>query len=145
MDIQKIKELIELMKQENIVEVEIEEGGKRIKLRKNEDGITTKAVPMPYLPDSGVSQQREAEAEKGFVYIKSPMIGTFYQTPSPDAPAYVDVGDEIQIGGTVCIIEAMKLMNEIKSEVKGKLVEVLVENGDPVDYGQVLFKIKTIQ
>ncbi|RKY37033.1 MAG: acetyl-CoA carboxylase, biotin carboxyl carrier protein, partial [Candidatus Omnitrophota bacterium] len=80
--------------------------------------------------------------EQGITYIKSPMVGTFYRAPAPDAPPFVEVGDEVDVGQTVCIIEAMKLMNEIKSDVRGKVLEVLVENGSPVDYGDNLFKVK---
>jgi acetyl-CoA carboxylase biotin carboxyl carrier protein len=142
MDLEKIKQLIQLMNDENLVEVEIEEEGRRIRLRKKEEGsgkiisVTPQAGNIQSVP---AQPQRE---EEGIAYIKSPMVGTFYRAPAPDAPPFVEVGDEVDVGQTVCIIEAMKLMNEIKSEVKGKILEVLVENGSPVDYGDNLFKVK---
>ncbi|OQX84093.1 MAG: acetyl-CoA carboxylase, biotin carboxyl carrier protein [Candidatus Omnitrophica bacterium 4484_49] len=142
MDLEKIKQIIQLMNDENLVEVEIEEEGRRIKLRKKEEqpgrliSFTSQAATS-----QEVSPQSDAE-EQGIAYIKSPMVGTFYRAPAPDAPPFVEVGDEVDVGQTVCIIEAMKLMNEIKSEVRGKVLEVLVENGSPVDYGDNLFKVK---
>ena len=142
MNAEEIKELIQLMEEKGLVELEVEEDGRRIKLRKKEHRIsldpTLTQAPMqesPFLTSSG-------EAERGTVFIKAPMVGTFYRAPAPDAPAFVDVGDEVESGQTVCIVEAMKLMNEIKAEVKGKVVEIMAENGEPVDYGQNLFKIK---
>lgn len=141
MDLEKIKEIVQLMNQEDLVEVEIEEEGKRIKLRKKEDRILKQEFTPP---SENISKSSESgEAEKDTFYIKAPMVGTFYRAPAPDAASFVEVGDDLDIGDTVCIIEAMKLMNEIKSEFKGKVVEILVENGDPVDYGQALFKIKS--
>ena len=142
MDLEKIKQIIQLMNDENLVEVEIEEEGRRIKLRKKEEqpgrliSFTSQAATS-----QEVSPQSDAE-EQGIAYIKSPMVGTFYRAPAPDAPPFVEVGDEVDVGQTVCIIEAMKLMNEIKSDVRGKVLEVLVENGSPVDYGDNLFKVK---
>ncbi len=142
MDLEKIKQIIQLMNDENLVEVEIEEEGRRIKLRKKEEqperliSFTSQAATS-----QEVSLQPDVE-EQGIAYIKSPMVGTFYRAPAPDAPPFVEVGDEVDVGQTVCIIEAMKLMNEIKSDVRGKVLEVLVENGSPVDYGDNLFKVK---
>ena len=142
MDLEKIKQIIQLMNDENLVEVEIEEEGRRIKLRKKEEqperliSFTSQAATS-----QEVSLQPDVE-EQGITYIKSPMVGTFYRAPAPDAPPFVEVGDEVDVGQTVCIIEAMKLMNEIKSDVRGKVLEVLVENGSPVDYGDNLFKVK---
>lgn len=144
MDIGKIKELIKLMNEENLAEVEIEEEGRRIKLRKME-GLVKEAPPRTIVevkPEVGGGRTGE---ESGIAYITAPMVGTFYRAPAPDAPPYVEVGDEVEVGQTVCIIEAMKLMNEIKSEYKGKILEVLVENGNPVEYGQPLFKVQLSQ
>ncbi len=142
MDLEKIKQLIQLMNDENLVEVEIEEEGKRIKLRKKEEQGEKVISFSSQLPVSQPSSPQPQTEEEGIAYIKSPMVGTFYRAPAPDAPPFVEVGDEVDIGQTVCIIEAMKLMNEIKSEIKGKILEVLVENGSPVDYGDNLFKVK---
>jgi len=142
MDLEKIKQLIQLMNDENLVEVEIEEEGKRIKLRKKEEQGEKVISFSPQIPTPQPSSPQPSTQEQGIAYIKSPMVGTFYRAPAPDAPPFVEVGDEINVGQTVCIIEAMKLMNEIKSEIKGKILEVLVENGSPVDYGDNLFKVK---
>lgn len=142
MDLEKIKRLIQLMNDENLVEVEIEEEGKRIKLRKKEEHGEKVISFSPQAPVSQPSSPQVQTEEQGIIYIKSPMVGTFYRAPAPDAPPFVEVGDEVDVGQTVCIIEAMKLMNEIKSEIKGKILEVLVENGSPVDYGDNLFKVK---
>lgn len=83
----------------------------------------------------------DGEASDGHVEIAAPMVGTFYRAPAPDAPAYVEVGDRVQVGDTLCIIEAMKLMNELECEVAGRVAEICVENADPVEYGQILFRI----
>ena len=141
MDLEKIKEIIQLMNQEDLAEVEIEEEGQRIKLRKKEGHILKQEFTSVAENTSKASETEEVE--KDTFYIKAPMVGTFYRAPAPDAAPFVEVGDDLNSGDTVCIIEAMKLMNEIKSEFKGKVVEILVENGDPVDYGQALFKIKS--
>ena len=87
--------------------------------------------------------KKGAGSEKNLVAIKAPMVGTFYRAPSPDSKPYIEIGQTVDVGEVVCIIEAMKLMNEIKSEVKGKVVEVLVENANPVEYGQILFMVNT--
>ena len=92
---------------------------------------------------AGAATQATVEAKKSTtVDIKSPMVGTFYRSPSPESPAYVNVGDTINVGQVICIIEAMKLMNEIKSEVKGKIVDIQVDNAEPVEFGQVLFVVE---
>jgi acetyl-CoA carboxylase biotin carboxyl carrier protein len=106
------------------------------------------APPTPTLepPKANAAEQKTEEAlaaEKG-VHIKSPMVGTFYRAPAPDAPPYVDVGDEVKEETVLCIVEAMKLMNEIKAELRGKILEILVENGQPVEYGQPLFLVETL-
>ncbi|MDD5614324.1 MAG: acetyl-CoA carboxylase biotin carboxyl carrier protein [Candidatus Omnitrophica bacterium] len=141
MDLKKIKEIINLMNEEDLAEIEVEEEGKRIKLRKKEPNIL-KEVPNFTVQSPVVQNVQEApKKDDGGIYINAPMIGTFYSAPAPDAEPYINTGQAVKIGDTICIIEAMKLMNEIKSEVKGRVVEVLAENGDPVDYGQPLFKI----
>ncbi|MDP8253091.1 MAG: acetyl-CoA carboxylase biotin carboxyl carrier protein [Candidatus Kaelpia aquatica] len=141
MDIKKIKEIIELMNREGLAEVELEEEGKRIKLRKKEEQIIRETQPIPVQVQPQEQVKDAARIEEDSCYIKSPMVGTFYRTPTPDAAPYTDTNKKVEVGDTVCIVEAMKLMNEIKSEYKGKVVEVLVENGDPVDFGQPLFRI----
>jgi len=99
------------------------------------------ATPVPAAP-SHVPASSEAADEEGMVPIVSPMVGTFYRSPSPESPAYVEVGDDVHAGKVVCIIEAMKLFNEIEAEVKGTIEKILVETGQPVEYGQKLFLIR---
>ncbi|MDP8216504.1 MAG: acetyl-CoA carboxylase biotin carboxyl carrier protein [Candidatus Kaelpia imicola] len=141
MDIKKIKEMIELMNREDLVEVELEEEGKRIKLRKKEEQPVREIQPLSPQTQPQEYIKEVDRAEEGVYYINSPMVGTFYRTPAPDAAPYTDINKKVEVGDTVCIVEAMKLMNEIKSEYRGRVADVLVENGDPVDFGHPLFKI----
>lgn len=146
MYIKEIKDMINLMNENSLTELEVEKDGLRIKLRKGQSGVYEKAVefvpqaarPAPAAPPTESEKKERSTA----VEIKSPMVGTFYRAPSPDASSYVNIGDMIEPGMVICIIEAMKLMNEIKSEVKGKIVDIQVENADPVEYGQVLFVVE---
>jgi oxaloacetate decarboxylase alpha subunit len=154
-NIKEIKELMEVLKDSDVSELEIEREGIKVKLKRGSLNpiITQQAVSaVPSLPQmhnaqgiqsSAVSNEEAKKPSKEDNYLKivSPMVGTFYRSPSPDAPAYINEGDALQEGKTVCIIEAMKLMNEIKSEVKGKIAKVMVENGQPVEFGQVLFLV----
>lgn len=160
MDIREIKALIKAVEMSSIDEIEIFEDGKKIRISKNLPG---KIVPMqaatvyPATPatasqvvqpaPSTSSSPAEAEPSspargKNVVEVKAPMVGTFYRAPSPDSPPYVEIGDEVKVGQTLCIIEAMKLMNEIESEYNGRIVDILVENAQPVEYDQVLFLIE---
>jgi acetyl-CoA carboxylase biotin carboxyl carrier protein len=129
--------------------LEIEKEGVRIKLRKGSSGYE-KAIEYVAHPQShGAAAQPAAHAavelkKSNLIEIKSPMVGTFYRSPSPEAPAYVKVGDSISVGQVICIIEAMKLMNEIKSEVKGKIVDIQVDNAEPVEFGQVFFVVEPV-
>lgn len=148
MYIKEIKDMINLMNENNLTELEIEKEGVRIKLRKGSSGAYEKAVefvaPEPRAaPQGDKSKAPIAEkAQKNVIDIKAPMVGTFYRAPSPEAPPCVNIGDSIEPGQVICIIEAMKLMNEIKSEVKGKIVDIQVDNAEPVEFGQVLFVIE---
>ena len=149
MNIKEIKEMINLMNENNLTELELEKNGLKIRLRKGSEGGVERVIEK-IVPKSGsaviekgvVQEQTGVQTESKAIEIKSPMVGTFYKAPAPDAPPYVKVGDSIEVGQVVCIIEAMKLMNEIKSDVKGTLVSVLVENADPVEFGQTLFLIE---
>jgi len=149
MYIKEIKDMINLMNENNLTELEIEKEGMRIRLRKGMGGAFEKAVEFatspqaPAAPAASGPQTLSAEkAQKNVVEIKAPMVGTFYRAPSPEAPPYVNIGDMIEQGQVICIIEAMKLMNEIKSEVKGKLVDIQADNAEPVEFGQVLFVVE---
>lgn len=147
MNIKEIKEVINLMNENGLTEIELEKDGLKIRLKKGPGGAVETAVveqaaqrPAPVLP----TPEGPAAPEKKNLEIKSPMVGTFYQSPSPDSPPFIKAGDNVAMGQVVCIIEAMKLMNEIKSEVKGKVTAVLVENADPVEFGQTLFLLEPL-
>jgi acetyl-CoA carboxylase biotin carboxyl carrier protein len=147
MELKEIKELIGLMEEHGLAEVEVERDGLRIHLKKAGAVLTeTRVVTPPPAPAVLPVPGMEAPPAPAFklIEVKSPMVGTFYRTPSPESPAFVEEGQVIDVGQVVCIIEAMKLMNEIKSEVKGKLQKVLVENGEPVEFGQTLFILEPV-
>ncbi len=149
MNIKEIKEMINLMNENGLVELEVEKDDMRIRLKKTANGIEGfngpvvfqgHNIPMPQDKAQSVPVVEEKSVVKA-VEIKAPMVGTFYRAPSPESPAYVEVGQVIEPGQVICIIEAMKLMNEIKSEIKGKILEILVDNAEPVEFGQSLFLI----
>ena len=148
------------MKRAELSEFAVEEEGFKLKIRRGGPAVASApAAPgtaAPFViatespaatapaPVTAVSAPAESAAdEAGVAYIKSPMVGTFYRAPSPDSASFADVGSKVTETSVVCIIEAMKIMNEIQAEVKGTVVEVLVENGEPVEYGQRLFKVKS--
>ena len=150
-DLQKIKKLIDLMKENELVELELESGEEKIVLKRSTPQSAAAPaivhVPAPSsspAPAAPVAQPPAAVETKdeGLVEIKSPMVGTFYGTPSPDSEPYVEVGSPVSPQTVVCIIEAMKVMNEIKAETAGTIAQILVKSGQAVEYGQVLFKIK---
>ncbi len=142
-----IEEMLQLMESRGLVELEMEHQGLRIRLKKASTSPTPQVVeyvagiPQPIAP---LGSAKAAEDTHRIV-IKSPMVGTFYRAPAPDAPPFVEIGHDIEVGQVVCIVEAMKLMNEIKSEVAGRITEVLVDNGAPVEFGQPLFVVEPPQ
>ena len=146
MNLKEIKEMIYLMNEHKLSEFELEKNGLKIKLRKGGSGrIVASPEVMPAIPSHGTREEGSKAIEEKFtktIEIKAPMVGTFYSAPAPDTPPFIDIGSKVDTGTVVCIIEAMKLMNEIKSEVKGKVVETLVENGSPVEFGQTLFLVE---
>lgn len=150
MNVKEIKEMINLMNENNLSELEIEKDGMRIKLKRAQAG-TQEITPSPIFierekahpPEAALSEALKKELSANRIEIKSPMVGTFYRAPSPEAPPFTQLNQEIEPGEVICIIEAMKLMNEIKSEVKGKILEILVDNAEPVEFGQPLFLIET--
>ena len=150
MYIKEIKDMINLMNDNGLTELEVEKEGLRICLKKGSSGIVYTTAPSVVhhqgapMPDKGTASGGITERKAGTTDVKAPMVGTFYKAPSPDAPAYVNVGDVIEPGQVICIIEAMKLMNEIKSEVKGKIVDIQVDNAEPVEFGQVLFVVEPV-
>jgi acetyl-CoA carboxylase biotin carboxyl carrier protein len=154
-DLRKIKELIKIMKENDLVEVEIKHGDDQISLKRSQPQQIVNQVPMMRLePGALGADPQTAEAssqsaapqpapcDENVKEITSPIVGTFYATPSPDSEPYVEVGTVVNPQTVVCIIEAMKVLNEIKAETSGTIVEVLVTNGQAVEYGQPLFKVK---
>ncbi len=147
-DLRKIKELIEIMKDNELVEVEIKHGEDKIFLKRSQAQPSAEiAVPMvgpgiSAVPAGAEAKASAAEPQEELVEIKSPMVGTFYTAPSPDSEAYVELSSEVNTQTVVCIIESMKVMNEIKAETNGTIAEILVTNGQAVEYGQVLFRVK---
>ncbi len=155
MDFKQIQELIKIVNKSNIGEVTIEENGQKITIKQKKDpqpiiasGMTMAAAPavqaaMPApVAAPAAAEAKAAPKTDNLITIKSPMIGTFYRQAGPGKPIFVNVGDEVTPGKTVCIIEAMKLFNEIESEVKGRIVKVLVEDASPVEYDQPLFLVE---
>ena len=149
MNIKEIKEMINLMNENNLMELEIEKEGMRIKLKRSGPGDS---VTQPVIIEKEISRetatpipsQQVQPSSVKTVEIKAPMVGTFYRAPTPEAAPYVDIGQVIEPGQIICIIEAMKLMNEIKSEIKGKITEILAENAEPVEFGQPLFLVEAL-
>ena len=156
MNLKEIKELLQLMAEHGLAEIEIEKDGSKIKLKKTAGGqfISEEMqgshpvlIPIPKAAQSAASSggpqsPSPAAAAEGITVVRSPMVGTYYAAPAPDQPSYVSVGQTINEGDVLCVLEAMKLMNEIKSEVRGTLVEIMVQNGQAVEFDQPLFKIK---
>ncbi|MGB9664139.1 MAG: acetyl-CoA carboxylase biotin carboxyl carrier protein [Ignavibacteria bacterium] len=168
MDLNYLKKLLKIVDDSGVDEVEIEEEGTKIRIKKSPTykENSQNVFPFPFPQNFQVPVQapvtqptvqsqtpsvveekkviEEKKAEKKYHEIKSPIVGTFYRAPSPDAEPYVKVGDVVQVGQVLCIVEAMKLMNEIESDVNGKIVQILVENAQPVEYGQTLFLIEPL-
>jgi len=153
MDLNLIRKLVKLVDSSEITDLEIEENGLRVKIAKKIRGLQAVTQPQiltsPPPAVSNASEQNPAESapvkeekKENLHEIHSPIVGTFYRAPAPDADPYVQVGDNISTGSVLCIVEAMKLMNEIESDVSGKIVKILVENGKPVEYNQPLFLIQ---
>lgn len=151
MDLNEIKKLIKVVESSNISDFEIEEGELKIKISKKlATAPETQIVSIPQAPVvqasapvvETTSDATKQEVKSNTHEVKSPIVGTFYAAPAPDADDYVSVGDQIKVGNVLCIVEAMKLMNEIESDVDGKIVKILVENGSPVEYNQPLFLVE---
>ncbi|MEZ4340366.1 MAG: acetyl-CoA carboxylase biotin carboxyl carrier protein [Sandaracinaceae bacterium] len=156
-DIKQLRELMKAMKQLGVNELELETPEERIRLRRGGDETVMAAPGMivgaaPSIPPGSIAPPpaavphtpapAEPADDPNMVFVTSPFVGTFYRAPSPDAAAFVEVGQAISPGSVLCIVEAMKLMNEIESEIGGTIVEILVENGKPVEFGDKLFKVK---
>ncbi|MEO0795539.1 MAG: acetyl-CoA carboxylase biotin carboxyl carrier protein [Verrucomicrobiota bacterium] len=156
MDIKEIKQIVDLMKRSDLTEFELEEKELKLRICRNTGTVTAQPIavqaapaapataapaPAPAAP-AGADAAKPAADEPGVSVIKSPMVGSFYRASNPDSKPFVDVGSKVKAESVVCIIEAMKVMNEINSEISGTITEILVENGQAVEYGQPLFKVK---
>lgn len=151
MDIRKVKKLIEMLEESNLEEIEIQEGEESVRLVKNKPNNLLSSQPVytesiQTIEDRPTERSKEeleepAEDEDSGDLINSPMVGTFYASASPGSKPFVSVGDHVNEGDVVCIVEAMKMMNEIKSEFSGEVLSINVENSQPVEYGQTLFEI----
>ncbi len=168
MDLKELKEILQILEEKEITEFELEEEGMKLRIRKaappssnhaSGPAILTSLIPnvlpgmagaavstpaggMPAAEPTGPVPAPTADEEPGLAVVKSPIVGTFYRMPDPNSPPFVDVGDRVRVGQVLCIIEAMKLMNEIEAEVAGEVVRVHRENGQPVQYGDALFTIR---
>jgi acetyl-CoA carboxylase biotin carboxyl carrier protein len=155
MTLKELKEMINLMEEHGLAELEVEKEGLKIRLKREASGkIVTQAMNLgspilapgsvPSAPPAPVGQQtgRDTVEEANVVMVRSPMVGTFYAAPAPDAAPYAAKGKKVAEGDVLCIVEAMKLMNEIKSDLSGIILDILVENGQPVEFDQPLFKIQ---
>jgi len=160
LDLKQIKQIIDLMKRSELTEFAVEEEGFKLRIKRGPNGLPILSTgrssnpPFPIAAEpapaaapaapaaGGAAEAAAAQDEPGVTYIKSPMVGTFYQSPSPESKPFVTKGAKVSETSVVCIIEAMKIMNEIQAETSGTIIEQLVENGQPVEYGQRLFKLK---
>ncbi len=151
-DVRKVRRFVELMNEHDLAEIDLRQGDQRIRLRRGQEpvlsiGPPTAASPPPAVAPSPVQAAPSAADDDGnedpnATYVTSPMVGTFYTASSPESPAFVSIGDQVGPDTTVCIIEAMKVFNEIPAECSGSIAVVLVSNGDSVEYGQKLFKVQ---
>ena len=153
-ELSELRQLIQLVQTTGIGELEVSSGGRTVRIATASAGLVTTVPVHPgsrgagsetlsEIPSATAEGTKAAKASSALT-ITSPMVGTFYRAPAPDADPYVEVGDMVTVGQTVCIVEAMKLMNEIESEVRGKIVEILVENAQPVEFGQALFRVEPV-
>ncbi len=143
--VNKVKQLVALMNENDLAEIEVQEKATKIRIRKADSTVVVEASP-------GKTEELERESVKlldakepdpiDYVEITAPMVGTFYRSSSPGADAFVNIGDNIDVDTVVCIVEAMKIMNEVKSGIEGKIVEVLVKDSEPVEYGKPIFRVK---
>ena len=144
MDLRKIKKLIEMLQESDLNEIEVKEGEESVRInRKKGDVEIPQQIVAPQLQSKEIVENVD-EPEENLSYIQSPMVGTFYRSPAPGKPPFVEIGQKVKKGDTVRIIEAMKMMNQVKSEFDGKIVDIKAENGQPVEFNESLVSIETI-
>jgi len=148
MKIKEIEKLINILENSSIVEIEVTDfWGRKVRISKSNSNTESRQIPKTTITvaeKKKPEQERPEERKKNVAAIKSPIVGTFYRASAPDSPPYIEVGDIVKPGQVVCIVEAMKLMNEIESDVSGRVVEILVKNEDPVEYNQELFLVEPL-
>jgi len=145
MELEDLRQLIELLKETDITEIQVEKEGTKVKIKREKffQSLEIATQRAPSVNESVIKKEIEDETQR-LITVTSPIVGTFYRSPSPEAPIFVETGLRVKKGQVLCLIEAMKLMNEIESEVEGILVKALVENGQPVEYGEPLFLIEPL-
>ena len=144
MDLRKIKKLIEMLQESDLNEIEVKEGEESVRInRKKGDVEIPQQIVAPQVQSKEIVESVD-EPEENLSFIQSPMVGTFYRSPAPGKPPFVEIGQRVKKGDTICIIEAMKMMNQVKSEFDGKIVDIKVENGQPVEFNESLVSIETI-
>ena len=143
MDIRKIKKLIEMLQESDLNEIEVSQGEESVRISRGNNNTVSTQIPLSNNPIQ-VSEigEDEIQQELSGNQIKSPIVGTFYRRPNPEKAAFINVGDVIEVGDVVCIVEAMKMMNEIKSEYSGKVISIIAEDGQPVEFDQTLIIIE---
>ena len=152
MDLRKIKKLIEMLQESDLNEIEVKEGEESVRINRKKESVIHASTPISVgqnlnqssapLPQTDSSEMENGQAAEDLNHITSPMVGTFYRKPAPDKEPFIEVGQTVKKGDTVCIIEAMKMMNQVKSEFDGKVMAINIEDGDPVEFGQELISIE---
>ena len=152
MDLRKIKKLIEMLQESDLNEIEVKEGEESVRINRKKESVIHASTPISVgqnlnqssapLPQTDSSEMENGQAAEDLNHINSPMVGTFYRKPAPDKEPFIEVGQTVKKGDTVCIIEAMKMMNQVKSEFDGKVIAINIEDGDPVEFGQELISIE---
>lgn len=152
MDLRKIKKLIEMLQESDLNEIEVKEGEESVRINRKKESVIHASTPISVgqnvnqssapLPQTDSSEMENGQAAEDLNHITSPMVGTFYRKPAPDKEPFIEVGQTVKKGDTVCIIEAMKMMNQVKSEFDGKVIAINIEDGDPVEFGQELISIE---
>ena len=152
MDLRKIKKLIEMLQESDLNEIEVKEGEESVRINRKKESVIHTSTPNSVgqnlnqssapLPQTDSSEIESEQAAEDLNHITSPMVGTFYRKPAPDKEPFIEVGQTVKKGDTVCIIEAMKMMNQVKSEFDGKVIAINIEDGDPVEFGQELISIE---
>ena len=142
MDLKDIKDLYKFLKDTDLTECEVEDSKGRIKIVRGGRQVLNESAPVAVAATENKPSKVETKENENIKTVTSPMVGTFYRSPSPDAPQFVEMGTQVKKGQIVCIIEAMKLMNEVETDFQGKIVSIHVENGQPVEYGEPLFSVE---